>query len=698
MTRQEATQKATELVSKMTVEEAASQLKYDSPAIERLGIPEYNWWNEALHGVARAGTATCFPQAVALAATFDDDLLLEIAKSISLEARAKYNEFSKHGDRSIYKGVTMWTPNINIFRDPRWGRGQETYGEDPYLTSVMGCAMVEGLQQEKDGYMMAAACAKHFAVHSGPEELRHEFDAEVSQKDLWETYLPAFEACVKKAGVEAVMGAYNRTNSEPCCAHKYLMDEILRGRWGFEGHFVSDCWAIRDFHEHHHVTNCPEESVELALKRGCDLNCGCTYEHVLEAYRQGKVTREDINRSAVRLFTTRYLLGLFDNSELDKIPYSVVSCSAHLELAYKAAVESCVLLKNDGILPLEKDAYKTIAVVGPNADSKDALIGNYYGTPPRTVTLLDGISALCREYGIELHYSEGSHLYDTLENAKPSQKYRVTEGRIAAENSDLVIVCTGLDATLEGEQGDRGNYFASGDKPDLLLPPSQRLLLDAIVETKKPFVILNASGSAVDLSAYEEKANAIIQVWYPGGEGGRAVADILFGNAAPQGKLPITFYYNDNDLPPMTDYSMKGRTYRYIEQKPWKPFGFGLTYGTLKILETKSDIKDYKAASERGITLTVKCANKNDTSVSDVIQVYVRVTGAKNEVPNHKLAAFKRIRLGSAQTADYTIYVAPDAFTTVDDSGVRNADGDGAKIYIGFSQPNKGDNDYIEIV
>lgn len=690
MNREEARKRAQNLVSKMTLEEAASQLKYDAPAIERLGIPEYNWWNEALHGVARAGVATCFPQAIALAATFDNELLLKTAKVISLEARAKYNTFSKYGERSIYKGVTMWTPNINIFRDPRWGRGQETYGEDPYLTSVMGCAMIEGLQQEQDGFMMTAACAKHFAVHSGPEELRHEFDAKVSKKDLWETYLPAFEACVKTAGVEAVMGAYNRTNSEPCCAHDYLMNEVLRKLWGFEGHYVSDCWAIRDFHEHHHVTGCPEESVELALKRGCDLNCGCTYQHILEAYNQGMVSREQIDRSAVRLFTSRYLLGLFDHSSLDEIPYSVVGCSEHLELAYQTAVESCVLLKNDGILPLKEEDYKTIAVVGPNADSVNALVGNYHGTPPRTITLLDGISELCREYGIEVHYSEGCHLYDTMETAKPSQKYRVIEGKIAAESSDLTIICVGLDATLEGEQGDIGNYFASGDKPDLLLPISQRLLIEGIIETGKPFIILNATGSAVDLSMYEDKARAILQVWYAGGEGGRAVADILFGNAAPQGKLPVTFYYNENTLPPMTDYSMKGRTYRYLEEKPWKPFGFGLTYGSIDILEKHIDDISYSQAAQNGIAINIKCANINDTSVSDVLQVYVKVTGSKNEVPNYKLAAFKRIHLGAGENAQYELNVANTAFTTVDDEGQRNADGSGAEIYVGFSQPETG--------
>lgn len=703
MTREEARKKAEHLVSQMTLEEAASQLRYDAPAIERLGIPEYNWWNEALHGVARAGVATCFPQAIGLGATFDTELVLNIAKAIALEARAKYNTYSAHGDRTQYKGVTMWTPNINIFRDPRWGRGQETYGEDPQLTAQMGCAMVNGLQEKKDGFMTTAACAKHFAVHSGPEALRHEFDAEVSKKDLWETYLPAFEACVKEAGVEAVMGAYNRTNGEPCCAHTYLMNAVLRGEWKFEGHYVSDCWAIRDFHEKHHITEAPEDSVSLALGAGCDLNCGCTYQKILNAYEQGKITREEIDKSAVRLFTTRYLLGLFDQSALDKIPYSVVGCKAHLELAYQAAVESCVLLKNDGILPLEKGNYKTIAVIGPNADSTAALVGNYHGTPPRTVTLLQGISDYCFENNIEVHYAQGCHLFDNTPPKKPHLGYFVTEGVIAAENADLAILCVGLDAGLEGEQGDTGNQFPSGDKLDLLLPEAQRVLIDAVAKTGTPFILLNASGSPVDLSAYEEQAKAILQVWYPGGEGGRAVADILFGKAAPQGKLPVTFYYNENDIPAITDYAMTGRTYRYLTQKPWKPFGFGLTYGELRINSVQAeglcaekmdeggwhiamtDKAMYREASQKGLAITVSCTAEYDTCVSEVLQAYVHVNGTGNEVPNAKLAAFGRISAAPGAETKKTLIIPAKAFTTVDNEGIRAADGDGADIYIGFS-------------
>ena len=404
MDRSEARKKAQKLVDKMTVSEAASQLIFNAPAIERLGIPAYNWWNETLHGVARAGTATVFPQAIAMAATFDEDLVLKEAEVCATEGRAKYNAASENGDRDIYKGLTFWSPNINIFRDPRWGRGHETLGEDPFLTSRLGVRFVKGLQG--DGPVMkAAACAKHFAVHSGPENLRHTFNAVASEKDLSETYLPAFKALVD-AGVEAVMGAYNRTNGEPCCASEYLMKKTLRGKWGFEGHYVSDCWAVRDFHENHKVTTCPEQSVSLALGMGCDLNCGCTYQFVMKAYEKGLVSEQTIRESAVRLFTTRYLLGIMDSDAYSDIPITVVESPEHLKVAEKAASESCVLLKNNGVLPLSEDKVGTIAVIGPNADSRIALKGNYYGTSSRHITVLQGIQ---NELGSKARvlYSEG---------------------------------------------------------------------------------------------------------------------------------------------------------------------------------------------------------------------------------------------------------------------------------------------------
>lgn len=713
MDRKEAQKKATELVSQMTVEEAASQLLYDSPAIPRLNIPSYNWWNEGLHGVARAGIATCFPQAIGMSASFDTELLHRIGYAIALEARAKYNAFSAHGDRTRYKGVTLWAPNINIFRDPRWGRGQETFGEDPVLTSTLACSLIEGMQTRVDGYMMTAACAKHFAAHSGPEALRHGFDAKVSEKDLRETYLPAFHACVTKANVEAVMGAYNRTNGEPCCASDYLMKKVLRDEWHFEGHYVSDCWAVRDFHENHHVTDKPEDSAALALKTGCDLNCGCTYEHVLTAYKNGKLKRSDIMQSAVRIFTARYLLGLFDRSRLDEIPYQVVGCREHLDLAYEAAVKSCVLLKNDGILPLHKEKYHTIAVIGPNADSATALLGNYNGTPARTITLLEGIRSHCDVDGIQLHYSEGCQLYKYPRVGRPHENYRAVEAVIAAENSDLTILCVGLDATLEGEQGDTGNEFASGDRPDLLLPKVQRELIESIIQTGKPFIIVNASGSPMDLSAYENYAGAILQVWYPGGEGGRAVADILFGLSAPGGKLPVTFYHNSNALPDMTDYNMKGRTYRYMTEKPWRPFGYGLTYGKINITDVKLCLPDssygkpdseqsadykcdkdsdkelsYETICRHGVTFSVFCENTGSRDVSDVLQVYAHINGSVDEIPNSRLVAFQRIELKDQKSGCFRLTIPADAFRVVNQEGQYITDGTGVSLYFGFCSPD----------
>ena len=450
--REQARKRAEELVGQMTLDEKASQLRYDAPAIPRLHIPAYNWWNEALHGVARAGTATSFPQAIGMAAAFDEELMKDVGDAIALEGRAKYNTYSRQGDRDIYKGLTFWSPNVNIFRDPRWGRGHETYGEDPYLTGRLGVNFIKGLQGEGP-VLKAAACAKHFAVHSGPEDLRHEFDAIVSDKDLWETYLPAFEDCVTEGEVEAVMGAYNRTNGEPCCGHSVLMEDILRGQWGFQGHFVSDCWAIRDFHTGHMVTDTAPESAALALKKGCDVNCGNTYLHILKAYQLGLVTEEDITQAAVRLFTTRYLLGLFDETEYDKISYDVVECKENRELAAKAARESMVLLKNDGILPFNREQVKTIGVIGPNADSRRVMIGNYYGTSSYYTTVLEGIREVAGDE-VRVLYSEGCHLYkDRLEGLAMRQD-RLSEAMIVAENSDVVVLCLGLDETLEGEEMD----------------------------------------------------------------------------------------------------------------------------------------------------------------------------------------------------------------------------------------------------
>ena len=686
MNRETAIQKATALVEQMTVEEMASQLRFDAPAVERLGIPAYNWWNEGLHGVARCGTATVFPQAIGLGATFDEELLGEVADAIATEARAKYNQAVQDGDRDIYKGITLWSPNVNLFRDPRWGRGHETYGEDPYLISRLGVRFIRGLQGDGE-HMKTAACAKHYAVHSGPEALRHHFDAVVSQKELWETYLPAFEACVKEGQVEAVMGAYNRTNGEPCCAHSYLMDEVLRGKWGFQGHYVSDCWAVRDFHENHKVTASPEESVTLALSKGCDLNCGCTYQRILDAYRAGMLPLEQIKRSAIRLFTTRFLLGMFEETEYDQIPYEVVECQAHLALSERAARESVVLLKNNGILPLNKAQLKTIGVIGPNANSRAALVGNYHGTASRYITVLEGIQDYVGD-DVRVLYSQGCHLFKDREEPLAQPGDRLSEAKAVARHSDLVILCLGLDESLEGEEGDTGNAYASGDKRDLALPESQQRLLQTVVETGVPFVLCMMAGSAMDLNLASESAAAILQTFYPGARGGKAIAEILFGAAAPSGKLPITLYRSVEDLPEFTDYHMAGRTYRFLKAQPLYPFGYGLNYGDAQVTAAQADAASYQTLAQQGTTLMVQLENRSQRPAEEVLQVYVRVLGSENEVPHPKLAAFRRVTLAPGAQITVSVPVDAAAFSTVDDTGARVFDGTGAALYVGFGQPD----------
>ena len=678
MTREQAKKLAEELVGRMSVEERASQLRFDAPAIERLGIPAFNWWNEALHGLARGGTATVFPQAIGMAAMFDDALLEQIGDAISTETRAKYNALSAEGDRDIYHGLTVWSPNINIFRDPRWGRGHETYGEDPCLTARLGTAFVRGLQG-KGETLKVAACAKHFAAHSGPEALRHSFNAVVSEKDMEESYLPAFRALVQEAGVEAVMGAYNRTNGEPCCAHPALMKK-LREDWGFEGHFVSDCWAIRDFHENHKVTSQPTESVTKALKAGCDLNCGCTYQHIMNAFAQGMISEEDITRCAVRLFTTRYLLGTLGvGSEYDAIPYSAVECDAHLALARRAALESCVLLKNDGLLPLDTSRCGTVGVIGPNANSRSALIGNYHGTASRDITVLEGIQDLCAGSNRVL-YSQGCDLCrDRVESlAQPGD--RLAEAVAVAKNSDTVIQVLGLDETLEGEEGDTGNSYHSGDKEDLLLPQSQRLLMERVLAVGKPTVIVLMAGSAIDLGPAQEKADAILLSWYPGAQGGKAVAELLFGRVSPSGKLPVTFYRNEalEEMPAFTDYSMSGRTYRYYRGEPLYPFGFGLSYGSCAVT-------GLEAGRER---VTIRVKNEGGFDTGEVLQLYLKDEGSPDAPPNPVLCGFQRIRLAAGEERDFVLTPDPGAFTVVREDGERVPGSGRWTLYAGFGAPD----------
>ncbi len=560
----------------MTLEEKISQMQYNSPAIERLGIPFYCWWNECLHGVARSGTATVFPQAIGMAASFDPAMLYRVATVISDEARAKYNAYKKFGDTNIYEGLTFWSPNINIFRDPRWGRGHETYGEDPYLTGRMGTAFVKGLQGSGK-YRKLDATIKHFAVHSGPESLRHCFDAQVNQKDLYETYLAAFKYVIDHADPSAVMGAYNRVNGEPACGSPTLLGDILFKEFGFTGYVVSDVGAISDMNGGHKVTADTAESAALAINNGCYLlDDNGPAPWITEAYKRGLLTEETITAGVEKLYETRFRLGTFDTDcEYDKIPYDIIDCEEHRALNRQVARESMVLLKNDGILPLRKDM--TLAVIGPNADDKSVLLGNYNGAPSRYATLLGGIQNA--SHGRVL-YSCGAHTYSENPHI-PENELR--EAAIVAAKADAVILCVGLNPFIEGEEGDASaSISVSGDKRTLELPPFQQALVQTVCAVGKPVIYVNVSGSCLNLSYAKEHANAILQCFYPGAEGGNALADILFGDYSPSGRLPVSFYRSVDDLPPFEDYSMENRTYKFFRGTCVYDFGFGLTYSDIR--------------------------------------------------------------------------------------------------------------------
>jgi beta-glucosidase len=650
-----------ELISQMTLEEKVSQLSYTSAAVQRLGIPEYNWWNECLHGVARAGIATVFPQAIALAATFDEGFIEEVADAISDEARAKYNEAIKMGNRGQYWGLTFWTPNINIFRDPRWGRGQETYGEDPYLTSRIGLAFVRGLQGDDPENLKLAACAKHYAVHSGPEKFRHTFDAVISKKDLFETYLPAFKALVE-GGVESVMGAYNRTLGEPCCGSPYLLKDILRGKWGFKGHVVSDCWAIRDFHEHHKVTETPEESAALALNSGCDLNCGCTYPTLTVSLKKGLVTEEAINTALSRVLRTRFKLGMFDpagKGKYDKLDRKVINCDKHRQLALKAAEKSIVLLKNDkNLLPLDSSAKK-ITVVGPGAANAHTLFGNYYGVSSRFVTVLEGLGEKVKDkYGINLEYRQGCLMYgaNNMSNAEFGQ----------ANIADIIIAVMGLDGAIEGEEGDAIASDSNGDRTYIELPPWQINFLRKVRAAGKPVILVLTGGSPIAIP--EDIADAVIFAWYPGELGGKAVADIIFGDVVPSGKLPITFPASTEQLPPYEDYSMKGRTYRYMTEKPLYPFGFGLSYTSFRF--DSLTLSAPSISSTASVKAFVKLSNTGKRDAEEVVQVYVAKDERGADDPLFSLRAFRRVFVPAGKTATAEFDLTAAAFETV------NAEGD----------------------
>ena len=680
-------ERAKALVAQMTLEEKVAQTLHKSPAIERLGIKKYNWWNEALHGVARAGTATVFPQAIGMAASFDEDLLEEVGEAVSTEARAKFNMQQGSEDTDIYKGLTFWAPNVNIFRDPRWGRGHETFGEDPYLTSRLGVRYINGLQGHDENYLKAAACAKHFAVHSGPEAVRHEFDAVVSKQDLRETYLPAFQACVQEAHVESVMGAYNRTNGVPCCGNHELLIDILRKEWGFEGHVTSDCGAIRDFHEWHGVTSTAQESAAMAMENGCDLNCGELFAYLTQAVKDGLVEESRIDEAVVNLFTARMKLGVFDKKEknpFDSIPYTVVDSKEMRELNTKTAAESIVLLKNQNhTLPLDKHKIKTIGVIGPNADNRKALEGNYEGTASRYVTVLEGIQDYVGDE-VRVLYSLGCHLYKDRTTNLAEANDRSSEVRGVCRESDVIVAVMGMDATLEGEQGDAGNEYGSGDKPNLKLPGIQHDILKIAKEYNKPVILVVLSGSAVALTWEQEHLDAVVQGWYPGAQGGKAIAMMLFGETNPQGKLPITFYKTTEELPDFEDYSMKGRTYRYMTQEALYPFGYGLSYTefyyTNAVFAKTPDVKE-------GVEINVTIKNTGVLDGTETVQAYVKAK--KEGAPNAQLKGIKKVFLKAGEEKTVLIYLPAQSFMLFDENGIAQYVAQGYEISIGGSQPDK---------
>ncbi|TYQ16616.1 UNVERIFIED_CONTAM: beta-glucosidase [Acetivibrio alkalicellulosi] len=680
-------ERARDLVSRMTLEEKVMQMLHGAPAIPRLGIPAYNWWNEALHGVARAGTSTMFPQAIGMAATFDEDLIYKIADVISTEGRAKFHEFQRKGDCGIYKGLTFWTPNINIFRDPRWGRGHETYGEDPYLTSRLGVSFVKGIQGNHNKYLKAAACAKHYAVHSGPEGERHEFNAVASNKDMRETYLPAFKACVQEAKVEAVMGAYNRTNGEPCCGSKVLLKDILREEWGFGGHVVSDCWAIKDFHETHMVTKTAPESVALAVNNGCDLNCGNMYGNLLIAHEEGLVDEETIDKSVIRLMTTRMKLGMFDNADevpYSSIPYEINDCKEHRSFALEVSKKTMILLKNENnVLPLNRDKIKSIALIGPNADSRDALIGNYYGNASKYVTVLDGIRNAVSE-DVRIYYAKGCHLFKEKAGLAEARD-GFAEAISAAERSDVVVMCLGLDATIEGEQGDVSNEYASGDKLHLNLPGLQQELLEEIHKVGKPVILVLLSGSALAVLWADENIPAIIQAWYPGAEGGAAIASLIFGEYSPSGKLPVTFYRTTEELPDFRDYSMKNRTYRYMENEALYPFGYGLSYAKFEYEEMK--LSKEKISVGESIECSVKVKNIGIYQSDEVVQLYLKDID-NNGGPKWHLEGFKRVNLKPGEDTIVGFKLTPKQMSFINEDGMRILKSGLFEVYISGSQPD----------
>ncbi len=649
-----------DLLSRLTLDEKVGMMNHPAQGVPRLGIPDYNFWSEALHGVAANGRATVFPQAIGMAATWDRDLIHQIAAAISDEGRAKYHEaLRRNGRNDQFQGLTFWSPNVNIFRDPRWGRGQETWGEDPFFTGEMASEFVKGLQGDHPRYLKAAACAKHYAVHSGPEKDRHTFNAIVTQRELYDTYLPAFKKLVTEANVEAVMGAYNRTLDEPCNGSKLLLEDILRGEWGFHGHVVSDCGALTDFHVNHKVTKDAVETVALALKRGCDIGCDHVYSEIPEAIARGLITEADVDRALARTLGTRFKLGMFDPAEdvpFASIPMDVVACDAHRQLAYRAAAKSIVLLKNkNNILPIKPTARK-IFISGPTAASMEALLGNYCGLNDRMVTLLEGITGRVPE-GMGIGYHLGALL-------KHPRETKETWAPFVAQSADVSIVCVGLTPELEGEEGAALLTPLNGDREGISLPASQVNYIKELAIHGAKIVLVVTGGSPIALGDVEDMVDAILFVWYPGMEGGRAVADVLFGDIAPAGKLPLTFPKSLDQLPPFEDYSMTGRTYRYMTEEPLYPFGFGLSYTTFAY-------RDLQIASpgSSGFDAAVRVENTGAVAADEVVQFYLSALDSKLPAPLSQLIGFQRIHLEPGESQTVTVTIKPEMLMLFDENG-----------------------------
>lgn len=684
-------ERASSLVQQLTLEEKISQMLDTSPAIPRLHIGPYNWWNETLHGVARSkDTVTVFPQAIALAAGFDREALLTMGDICATEARAVHNESNRKGEFGVkYKGLTFWTPNINIFRDPRWGRGQETYGEDPYLTSELGVAIVKGLQGDNPKYLKTSACAKHFAIHSGPESTRHTFDVDVSDYDLWNTYLPAFEALIKESDVSSVMCAYNRYQGEPCCGNKKLMIDILREKWGFTGYVTSDCGAIIDFWETHKTHETEQHAAARAVEMGTDLECGrfwqknWTYKSLTEAIDKGFIDEEKLNESVTRLFVTRLRLGMFDQKEsvpFNNIPYSILNAPEHAEHALKMARQSMVLLKNSGVLPLSRDVKK-IAIVGPNADKKKVLLGNYNGIPKEIVTPLVGMT---REFG-----DKSDIIFDAgVGYVKPIEGKSILSVTEKVEDADVIIFVGGISSAFEGEDGDTGEIegFYRGDRTTIALPKVQTEMMKALKATGKPLIFVNMSGSAMGMEWESENADAIIQAWYGGQSAGTAIADIISGKYNPSGRLPLTFYKNDSDLPDFSDYNMKNRTYRFFEGTPQYEFGFGLSYTTFQYSRLK--IKE-GASSESPFTVEVDVKNRGRVAGDEVVQLYLTKEDRGEVEPIKTLKEFKRIYLTPGEKRTVSFELTPSELRSYTDLGDKETAVGEYTIHIGGGQPSK---------